>query len=75
MHHSKPTADNEALSAQFITATLQGGPHHGQTVRVPADEWRLSFDHHGQLYTYQRFNDAPIFHHESAIVRLLGGRR
>lgn len=71
--HTIVPADTDV--SKWIVATLSGGPHAGQTVRVPADEWHLTFQHDGKPYVYRRFNDAPIFHHESAIVKLLGGRK
>ena len=65
-------ADTDAAS-KFILAELQGGPFSGQTVQIPHDEFHLTFQHDGKPFAYRRFNDAPIFRHESAIVRLLGG--
>lgn len=68
------TEKNTAPDSQFITIELRGGPHHGQTMRVPSDEFYLTLRDRGRSVVYSRFNDRPIFHAEDAIVALLGGR-
>lgn len=63
-------------SSQYILVELHGGPLAGQTMTVPRDEWMLNLRHYGRAVKYVRLNDAPRFHHQSALVEMLnGGRR
>lgn len=68
-----PTHKNAAPSAYYIVVELRGGPHQGQHVRVPHDEFYLQLTDCGKPVSYSRYNNAPIFHHEDAIVAVLGG--
>ena len=67
------STQNNAPPSSFITVELRGGPHHGQTMRVPSDEFFLQLSDRGKPVTYWRFNDSKIFRAEDKIVAVLGG--
>ena len=63
-------------SAKFIDATLIGGPHDGQHVRVPSDEDHLVYhDDAGTPHRYHRLGPAAVFHYETKMSEMFGGGR
>lgn len=78
MKHRKDASDSlpdAASSSIFILAELRGGPHDGQTMRIPADQMQVEVNHHGRRLVYQRFNDAPVLRYSRDIEQMLGGGR
>lgn len=74
MNLTTSTPQNAAPSSRFILAELRGGPHHGQLIRVPVDEFLLILSDHGKQYRYHRTGGALVFHCESALVQMFEGK-
>lgn len=60
---------------QFETATLRGGPHDGQSCRLPKSQDEVTFFDDAEPHQYVRLGVKPEFHHQGRIDALLGGRR
>lgn len=62
-------------SIKFELCELRGGPHDGQTFRVPVDQGSVQFFDDAEPHQYLRLSHKPVFHHQGRIDALLGGRR
>ncbi len=69
---------NNAKITDFIEAVIRGGPHDGQSIRVPDDQDQVTFYEAGTPHQYYRLGKSATFYHPShPMIRGIstGGRR
>jgi hypothetical protein len=65
----------DGKTPNFELCQLRGGPHDGQTVNVPIDQQRLTFNHSATDHDYYKLGDEPVYHHESIVSGMFGSGR
>jgi hypothetical protein len=66
-------ADTHDPAPGFIAITLDGGPHDGQAMNVPADEYQITLHDNAEAHRYHRTGTRPVFIHEAKLGRMFGG--
>lgn len=59
----------------FETCELIGGPHDGQTVKIPDSQNQIQLYSDDRPHRYHRLNRSARLHHETRIGLPLGGGR
>lgn len=65
--------DGKALNLEIVE--LAGGPHHGERLNVPVDEFLLVLKDRGKPCRYHRIGSKPVFRCEDTIIGAFGGRQ
>ncbi len=71
-HSTGPAAP--PLRDRWQVIALRGGPHDGQTMRLPVDQTEVVLHDGPEPHRYCRVGIKPELHAESRLARLLGGR-